>query len=159
MELFNTKRVAAELEYLTAAISTMEMLLYEKRLLGIATLVLELFESTDAQQVRIAVTEHENPNMFDMPGEERWLHCSVVVQPGNRYLDVPGTLFPARKLGEGSFEASRDDALIAETLPLWRENKELARLRLSQHLEALFHTVQHRTCVEVLPRKQPATSP
>lgn len=150
MEFFSTKRIAAELESLADAVSTLEAQLFEKRLFGIATLVLELFDTTDVQHVRVAVTEHQNPNMFDMAGDERWLHCSVVVQPGNRYLEVPGALFPARKLGEGSFEASRDDAVIAQTLPMWRENKELACLRLSQHLQTLFHTVQHRTCVEVL---------
>lgn len=154
MEFFNTNSIAGELESLSEAIATMKSQLSEKSLFGIATLILELFEQPDIQSVRVAVTEQQNPNMFeDMVGEERWLHCSVTVQPGDRLLNVPPGIFPAHKLSEGLFEAQRTDPLIQETFAMWRQNQELARLRLAQHLRSCFRTVLHRACVNVITQR------
>lgn len=151
LEFFNTNTIAAELESLEHAISTMELQLSQKSLFGIATLILELFQMPNTEGVRIAITEHQTPNMFeDMVGEERWIHVSVLVQPGNRLLDVTENLFPARKLSEGCFEAQRNDPIIQETLAMWGQNHELAQLRLAQHLIGHFRTVAHRTGVAVL---------
>lgn len=153
MQFFHTQTTAQELEALSEAIAVMNGQLRERRLFGIASLILELFTETDAQEIRIAITEQQHPNMFDMPGEERWLHCSVTVQPGDRLLDVPSTIFQPSVLGESDVRIARTDAIIEETLPMSKVNHEMARLRLSQHLQPLFQTILHRVGVNLVTQR------
>ncbi len=154
MEFFHTKQIADELEGLSHAISSVKHQLFEKRLFGIATLVIELFEKHGIESVRVAVTEQQVPPMFpDAAGEDRWLHVSVTVQPGDELLDVPSQLFPAQVLSEGAFEASRSDPIITETLEMWKKNQDVARLQLALHLQTCFQIVLRRDGVNVLTQR------
>ncbi len=144
MDLFNTKEASQRLMSLEEAIHTMQAELRAQRMLALATAVLELLVSRqDAQAVRVAITEQTSDQMFPGPGAHRTLHCKVSLLPAGHAVELPCSVVPALVVGEGDFEAKREDPNVQELLDLYNNQPEVAVFKMSQLMDPCFLPVMH----------------
>jgi hypothetical protein len=154
-KFFHTNQAAERLGDLQDAVVTLQSELRNLRMTGLATAILELLTNKpDVAAVRIAITQEEAPLLTPAVGENRWLHCSISLEPQGTLVDLPISAIPASLIGEGEFRAERKSPRIDELLALFGEDEDSSRAQavfvLAQSMDSSFMHVFHASTTNVL---------